>query len=156
MSKSTLFSDDVVKILDKEVFPKFGYICQLYNCTVKTKNGIQDKVLLYQGFLPFKFKNDLKDKISDKDIEKIVEIYDKFNKHYLDSLSIIALYDQRYGSKINKDQCEEFTNIINTRIHLYESENRIKLVELFEACLGLRDQSMIPRYLQMEIFGSCK
>ena len=129
MSKSTLFSDDVVKVLDEELFPKFGYICQLYNCTVKTKNGIRDKVLLYQGFLPFKFKNELKDKISDKDIEKIVDIYDKFNKHYLDSLSIIALY---------------------------ESENRIKLVELFEACLGLRDQSMIPRYLQMEIFGSCK
>ena len=146
---NTLFNGNVSKYIEEEIIPKFGFYCNL----LKTKYSSKPKI--YNGFIPFDTLNNLSDTISDSDKKKIKEIYVLFSEYYLDKLDVYPMFKERYKN-ITSSQTKDFENIVNTSISLYEEKNKVKLKELFEACFGLRDYGILPRYLQSKIYGKVK
>lgn len=148
--ENELFVHNINEDIRKEVIENFGFYCQLL------KSSVDGHVKLYMGFLPHGTLLNLSDKFTDSEKEIIKKNYKLFTDYYLEKLDVHPLFKQRY-SQITQKQCDEFVNSIKTVMSLYATKNKgVQLQEIFEASLGLRDKGILPRFLQMEIYGSAK
>lgn len=151
MAKSNeLFNrKEVDKFIEEEIISKFNFCCKIFKS--KSNNSIK----LYLGFLPYGTLSNLSDKFTDTEKQIINKNYKLFSEYFIEKLDIHPMLKDRYKG-IRPAQCEQIESLVQVSINLYEDENRVKIKELFEACFGLRDKGILPRYLQTEIYGSAK
>lgn len=146
MSNTLFTATDINdRIENKLIEPHFGFQVELLK-------GAYDNVTLYIGFLPNDIFTKMEADFSKEEIATVKEIYDKFNGFYVTDININTAIKTRFPS-VNRNSLPMIKRHVDVIIGIYEKKNNTTMKDLFRAAMGISDKSVLPRFLQKQIFG---